>query len=293
MDAFSRRLAFYEHSPFRRPAWRWNLARDYARRGLHDRAEFPGWLVETVDFLRAHRLGKRTARIDHLTSCFPDLSKAFDLAREKTPRRWQVEARLLAGQTSEEIAHRCDLPAAVVENFEIVFFNVRDRLEARDWVVCSLIGSPVWQGFGPDDIRRLWRFAGYFWGPVFLDVVIAVTGPKPEVLPEADSHRGADRQRDDPVIPTAVTDAVRSLLRVMGQCGDPLAEVRAGAVFLGQMIQLESLKQAQRSLGSPLENVWAPHWSSLATPAILPAESESAETSTNSDAEFIGTRQAA
>lgn len=68
------------------------------------------------------------------------LAHRIHLDREKTP--WVgfcIEARLLCGQSDEEIAAEACCPPGAVDLYEKLFFNVRDRLKAQDWVFNMVI----------------------------------------------------------------------------------------------------------------------------------------------------------
>ena len=70
------------------------------------------------------------------------------------------------------VAAKAGLTAATVGAYADVFFDVRPRLAAPDWVARHVLG-------GPDDLRTdpgaLWRWAGYVCGEVGFDAVRAVT----------------------------------------------------------------------------------------------------------------------
>jgi hypothetical protein len=51
-----------------------------------------------------------------------------------------VKARLLAGQTDEEIAQEAALRPQAIEYYEKIFFNVRDRLDCLDWIERAVLG---------------------------------------------------------------------------------------------------------------------------------------------------------
>jgi hypothetical protein len=100
---------------------------------------------------------------------------AHQLYQSETPSRWEVEARLLAGQTDNEIALSTGLPPAVVAAFERFFFDVRDRLAAGDYILFGVIGYDVVGGFREGDLRTLWAYFAYSAGPKFFELVQAVS----------------------------------------------------------------------------------------------------------------------
>ena len=55
----------------------------------------------------------------------------FEQANNNQPIRWGIEARLMAGQTNEEIARVNGCLPGVIEAFESLFFNFFNSLFAR------------------------------------------------------------------------------------------------------------------------------------------------------------------
>ena len=92
--------------------------------------------------------------------------------RCRTRRRWEVEARLLAGQTNAEIADRLGLGGDTVEAYEAIFFAVRDRLAASDWVAACLLGVNLFEGFDAADSELVMKILGYHGGPFVLDAYL-------------------------------------------------------------------------------------------------------------------------
>jgi hypothetical protein len=105
----------------------------------------------------------------------PELMRAFELYEGSGQVRWELEARLLAGQTDEEIAATTAMPAIVVGEYERTFFNVRQRLAGSDFILSSVIGYTPFRGFDEGDLRGLWAYYGYTAGPKMLELVMAVS----------------------------------------------------------------------------------------------------------------------
>jgi hypothetical protein len=133
-------LAWLEHSPSRSPAWRWLRAT-----WLRERAEPADprcddrWVGRALRFLAAQgqpvAAGKRP-RLD------PAVRAALALAHEDPPeRRWLVEALLLTDVPCEEVARRCAVGARTVEAYHQLFYDVRPRLAATDWVMSQVCAS--------------------------------------------------------------------------------------------------------------------------------------------------------
>ena len=78
--------------------------------------------------------------------------------------RSEAEARLLAGQSSEEVGRAVGESAATIDVYEEVFFHHRDRINDIDWVMTHLIGLDKAQLKGPDRLGAVWKLLGYFGG---------------------------------------------------------------------------------------------------------------------------------
>jgi hypothetical protein len=95
------------------------------------------------------------------------IAEAIRLRDAHPTRRAVAEAHLLAGEGDAAIAAALEVTAEVVSVFESLFFCVRDRLTASDWIALRAIGLP---GSAPDPIALLKRYA-YLAGPAVLAAV--------------------------------------------------------------------------------------------------------------------------
>lgn len=121
--------------------------------------------LRSSDTAKASSTGRRTLAA---------IKTAHQLAQHDGPLRWQLEARILAGQQDGEIARRCALSAGTVAWYERLFFAVRHCLGARGYIVGQVIGSGLWHGFHDDGVRALWAAFGYFGGPIVLEAIVDV-----------------------------------------------------------------------------------------------------------------------
>ena len=146
MDArasYPRQLAY---DPFRPPDWRWHaptgsLPMAATSHGAATTISPPA--SSTTCALEPHTRGRphwpplpRHPRRTSSTKA-PPQSSALS------------KARILAGQTSTEIARLAKIPARVIDTYEAVFFCCRDRLKARDWVACHCLRT---SGLGSDEV---------------------------------------------------------------------------------------------------------------------------------------------
>jgi hypothetical protein len=119
---------------------------------------------------------------------FPDLSgqpayAAHEVWKANRSPRWLLEAYLLTDLAIDEVARECSLPTAVVEAYHELFFDVRGKLQARDWIVSQVILSAPNNHFAGPQPAGIWKYYAYTGGPYVLEVVVAVTQGVP--LPQS------------------------------------------------------------------------------------------------------------
>ncbi len=159
--------------PFRRPCWRWDLAGEVASgellrsRGLDDATK------AAVAFRRCHEQSDacpgRRRKGPHDAAVAGDL----ELHESGGPQTWELQARLLAGQTNAEIAAQCKLSEETVHMYDRLFFDVRAHRDAWAWICSQVFGGRLRRGFGGDEMGRIWQALAYSGGPIILDAVIA------------------------------------------------------------------------------------------------------------------------
>lgn len=110
---------------------------------------------------------------------WPELHDARALAEADGERRWEVEARLLAGQGDDEIAGHTGLSAGVVGLFASLFFHVRARLGASSWVLSRAIWRNHTLSTSMPDVGVVWRSVAYFGRPLVLEIMLSATLNRP------------------------------------------------------------------------------------------------------------------
>lgn len=159
--------------PRRAVDWRWRLAS-----GLRD-GTFPagcGWADPWVERAVAYQEALDSVGGDphhpHTTGVDPALAEAHRLRLgDDRPRRWEVEARLLAGGDDAEVARRCGLSVDAVTGFAAAFFDVRPRLGHPTYIQHQAIGAPHDAAESP--VGGVWRGLGYHGGPLAVDFMAA------------------------------------------------------------------------------------------------------------------------
>jgi len=122
-------LAVRFHFALADPALGWHLARSYAGPGL----PLSVGLSESA-IVRAYRFLRDPYRRDVHVSLAHDLTQP-----DRQGQRNLLRALLLCNMTPHQIAQDCGLPVDVVELFEGLFWNCRDRLNERVYLarICT------------------------------------------------------------------------------------------------------------------------------------------------------------
>jgi hypothetical protein len=161
-------------SPFRPPAWRWQRACYLAEHEQRASARRDDEHVrEALRFCRLLRRCSGQQGLVRLARQSPALYEAWLLFRDSSLRRWELEARILAGQSSAAIAARCCLPVAVLDAYHHTFFSVREHLTARDWVMCRVLGPQLRSALTASNAELVLKYYGFIGGAVLVDDLLA------------------------------------------------------------------------------------------------------------------------
>jgi hypothetical protein len=114
------------------------------------------------------------------------VAEAWALYKANDMNRWHVEARLVTDQPVEEVAARCSLLSSTVDAYEKLFFDVRSRPAAGDWLAHRVL-PPRWAvlGIHPGDTATLLKLAALKGGPLALDQALRTL-----------TRRGCNKGRD-------------------------------------------------------------------------------------------------
>ena len=168
--------------PMRPLDWRWERAQSLVAAGSRFRRDRDDEDTgRAVRYLRAvRRLHTADEPIGEL-KVKPDLldnHRAYQLHAAASPQTTVVQARLLARQGPDEIGALVSLTPAAVKAYEAVFFNVRQRLEAKVYIAKLAVGwtsAMAVAGCGVDVVSRS---IAYYGGPFALEVAIPVLLPQ-------------------------------------------------------------------------------------------------------------------
>jgi len=153
--------ALADIDPFVLPCWRWEVAEQICDDPTATAQPDEAIIQDAVDYLRS---GDETR--------FPTIHAARQLYETDGLDRGEIEARILAGQSDDEIAERCGVSPQLVSVYETLFFAVRRHLGATGWVLARTVGEARFRGFRNDELRQLWAWCALAGGAFVVDEVV-------------------------------------------------------------------------------------------------------------------------
>lgn len=159
--------------PLRPLDWRWQLAQQVCRGRQRAPSTLTApWLQQVVRYClarsgRGHHDDRR-----HFKHRFAGLNTARALALGKAPQKAHVEAWLLTGAKTADVAKATGFPPQVIAWYEWLFFDVYNRLPNKDWIIASAVMPPP-TAFRDRTGRvgvALRQFA-YFQGPTMIELL--------------------------------------------------------------------------------------------------------------------------
>jgi len=160
---------------FTRPYWRWRWAMRICRGKEPHHDLIDGEVDRILPLVWAIRHGLDA---DVPSEDWPEYQALLDaraIWRAGGPPRWELEARLLAGQSDEEIASRFGIEPGTVGKYERLFFEVRQRLTAPGWIIHEAIGPIERRRRPPFNLGAVWKLAAYAGGPIALEAILAAS----------------------------------------------------------------------------------------------------------------------
>jgi hypothetical protein len=169
----------FRDNPCRAPHWKWLRVQEIDAGGQRATRAIDGpdgftWIRRAVRMKRRYeRAGNRRDAMHALILRDKELFWAHSIwLAEKNPVRWGIEARVLAGETNEEIAKKVGTDPGVIDAYISVFFDVRDRLQNLDYVQNVIMADAVTRGLQERHYDLLWKLLGFKGGQHVLDAVI-------------------------------------------------------------------------------------------------------------------------
>lgn len=174
-------VSYNQLDPYRRPRWRYDRVAQLVQ-NRRTRTATAGrddeYITEAYQFLRSWRRLQRSsrassheARVAYLYPRHPLLYLAYEAFQRPLDdrSRTELEARLLAGEADAQIETKTGFPAGMVDWYEKLFFNVRDRLHQRRYIARYVIEPLVDTGLANMTFDLSAKYFAYFAGPAFLD----------------------------------------------------------------------------------------------------------------------------
>jgi len=189
------------------------------------------WTRAGLRFLNALRRCRNEVARQRLAHREPAIHQAYSVHTDESPmRRHELEARLLAKESTETIAVKVGCTPQAVLAYQHLFFDVIGALHARSYILHVVIGPKVHDGtLKETDVDVLLKLYGYCHGGLMLDTLVDyfVHPPSlPERLEDLDSA-ALERLRDKL--------AIRTMLRIR------TASSKSLATRLPRFIEIEKL----------------------------------------------------
>ena len=162
------------------PHWRWVRAQELLRQNKNpSRTLDDEWTALTFQYLRRRASLSRPDRLSSFPGRLRKLRRAHCIREAGGPLQLEIEARLLARMTTEEIAESMGISRGVVEAYEAMFFSVREFLDCKEWIL--LFATDV---VGPAALpdARLWRACAYLGGRRMVQFMLECLKPRDRVL---------------------------------------------------------------------------------------------------------------
>jgi hypothetical protein len=169
---------YSKDNPRRVVNWRYERARSIGEGGHPlSRRYDDDWVHRAVRFRQA--FAACDTEIDHAVCAhrYRDIYWAHDIwytANPDTgnPFKSELESRLLAEDTAENIALRLATTVPVVTAYERLFFNIEERRHNRGYLVHQVLGPAIYLGLQEQDYDIVWKLFALAGGPVALDLMI-------------------------------------------------------------------------------------------------------------------------
>lgn len=166
-------------APRRAPHWRWLRAVQIDSGGKRASSKLDGpdgfaWIRRAVRLKRHFdRAGNRPEALYALIERDADLFWAHSMwIEEKAPTRWAIEARVLAGESDEQIADKLGTEPSVINAYVNTFFDVREKMRHMDYIVNVVMADAVSRGLQERHYDLLWKLLGFHGGSLVLNAVI-------------------------------------------------------------------------------------------------------------------------
>ena len=161
-------MEYLPDDPFLPPDWRWRRARFLYDRRLWCRPNDDKYVEAAKMFLYVEAGCKKPVDHQDLMARYPGIYWAEKIHREENPVRWAIEAFLLSGAHTSQIAEWTKTSVETSFWYEKLFFNVAPYLQNELYIINVVMGEAVQRGVTERDYDILWKMLGYGAGPILL-----------------------------------------------------------------------------------------------------------------------------
>lgn len=164
---------YLKNYPQRVPDWRWQQAAS----GLPLEDENDPFLKLARDFYNDWKRAAETQDYGYLYAVYKDFYIAWEIFTDgEGLRKSELEARILARESFDDIAKKMGLTKEAIVYYEAVFFNVTDKLDSPSYILHHALDSDFPTSLNFES--GFWKFYGYWCGPKILDLLIYRNIPK-------------------------------------------------------------------------------------------------------------------
>jgi hypothetical protein len=122
------------------------------------------WISQMVKFMRVYRRCEDDQLdLTRLAREHPPLFWAHFIYNADVPQgpsKWAIEAHILARETDRQIAFRVGCSEETIAAYEALFFNVRDKLTHKEYILNSVLSQSITAGLYERDHDLLWKLFG-------------------------------------------------------------------------------------------------------------------------------------
>ena len=165
-------------NPLRPADWRWQRAKEiFSGQGLPTtrRRDSPTgykWISLAKRFLVSLNRCRSEREQALLAEECPAIFWAHRAwVSETSPQKYSIEAHILAREDNDTIGYRTNMHPSYIEAYEALFFNVRDKLQHKQYILNCVMGPAIHRPFSEREYALLWKLYAYFLGPHVLDAL--------------------------------------------------------------------------------------------------------------------------
>lgn len=164
-------------NPLRPVDWKWqravaiyeNIGAAASRR--RDTPNGHAWIKRAKSFKTDIENARTDAMREQVAYNYRDIFWAHWIWASENPMKYSLEAHILARENNFEIGYRCGVAPDVVEAYEQLFFNVRERIHHRKYILNVVIGVAAHRGLSEREYDLLWKLYAYNLGSHVLDAL--------------------------------------------------------------------------------------------------------------------------